>query len=202
MTPRSRKRIASWLASVNGDGWKGVALCAFLAGLLLAAAVGDAPRALLGYERGAIAAGEYWRLLTAHLVHFDLRHAALNALGLLLLWALFSRDYRPRHWVAIIAASIAAIDAGLWFLDPAIEWYVGASGWLHGVMAAGTLAHLRRGDLDGWILAAFLAAKLASEQWGPLPFAGGAPVIVQAHLFGAIGGLVAAACLPSRREPL
>ncbi len=202
MTPRSRKRIASWLASVNGDGWKGVALCAFLAGLLLAAAVGDAPRALLGYERGAIAAGEYWRLLTAHLVHFDLRHAALNALGLLLLWALFSRDYRPRHWVAIIAASIAAIDAGLWFLDPAIEWYVGASGWLHGVLAAGALAHLRRREADGYLLAVLLTVKLAVEQRGALPLAGDMPVVVQAHLYGAMGGLAVALCLPSRREPL
>lgn len=199
---RSRNRASRWLASVNGDGRHGLMLAALLACLLLSSAAGDSGRALLRYERAGIGTGEFWRLLTAHGVHLGFSHAALNALGLVLMWALFARDFRPLHWVAIVLAAVVAIDAGLWFFAPSVSWYVGASGWLHGVMAAGTLAHLRRGDLDGWILAAFLAAKLASEQWGPLPFAGGAPVIVQAHLFGAIGGLVAAACLPSRREPL
>ena len=42
-------------------------------------------------------------------------------------------------------------------------------------MTAGTLAHLRRRDLDGWILAAFIIAKLAYEQFaGAMPFAGAA----------------------------
>ncbi len=33
-------------------------------------------------------------------------------------------------------------------------------------MAAGTLAHLRRGERDGWVLAVFLLGKLAYEHWG------------------------------------
>jgi hypothetical protein len=81
---------------------------------------------------------------------------------------------------------------------------VGSSGALHGVLAAGTLAHLRRGDFDGWILAVFLVAKLAYEQWsGALPFAGGTmPVVTDAHLYGALGGLAAAAAMTPNRQPL
>ena len=57
----------------------------------------------------------------------------------------------------------------------------------------GTLAHLRRGDLDGWILALFILAKLAYEQFaGALPLAGSPDTVVDAHLYGAIGGLVLA----------
>ena len=90
----------------------------------------------------------------------------------------------------------------LWFFDPEIEWYVGASGALHGVMTAGTLAHLRRRDLDGWILAVFIIAKLSYEQFaGSMPFAGAANTVVDAHLYGAVGGFVLALCLRSRREP-
>ncbi|MGE0581689.1 MAG: rhombosortase [Steroidobacteraceae bacterium] len=203
VTPtRARNRLTRWLASVNGDGWRGWVLLVLVVALMLSGVDGDTMRARFGYERADLAAGELWRLLTAHGVHLDLRHAALNALGLLLMWALFARDFRPRRWLAIVVASIVAIDAGLWFLAPRIEWYVGASGWLHGVMAAGTLAHVRRRDPAGWILAAFLAAKLAIEQQGALPLAGDMPVVVQAHLYGALGGLAAALCLPSRREPL
>ena len=77
-----------------------------------------------------------------------------------------------------------------------------ASGALHGVMAAGTLAHLRRRDLDSWILAVILLAKLSYEQIaGSTPFAGDASTVVDAHLYGAIGGLSLALFLSSRREP-
>ncbi len=76
-------------------------------------------------------------------------------------------------------------------------------GALHGVMTAGTIAHLRRRDLDGWILAIFIVGKLAYEQLaGALPFAGTTNTIVDAHLYGAIGGVVLALLMNSRRQPL
>jgi rhomboid family GlyGly-CTERM serine protease len=110
------------------------------------------------------------------------------------MWALFIRDYRPRQWFLILIAATAAIDAGLWFRDTDVIWYVGASGVLHGVMAAGILAQLRRGERSGMILAVFLAVKLGYEQFaGALPFAGSAVVVVvNAHLYGVLGGLAAA----------
>ena len=191
------------LTSLNCDGMYGVGLLVACAVLLLPELGGDAGRALLRYDRVALAAGQWWRLLTAHVVHLGLEHAALNSLGLVLMWALFARDYTPGQWVSIALASIAAIDAGLWLRDSTVAWYVGSSGALHGVMAAGTLAHLRRRDLDGWILGAFIIVKLTYEQTsGALPFAEGEGVVVDAHLYGALGGLAVAAFLKSRAEPL
>jgi rhomboid family GlyGly-CTERM serine protease len=197
-------RFKPLLASLNGDGRYGVALIIVCAVLLLPELTGEWGRAAVRYERHAIAAGEWWRLITAHLVHLDLEHAVLNALGLVLMWSLFARDYSPRQWLAIVAATFAVIDAGLWFRDPQIDWYVGASGALHGVMAAGTYAHVRRGDLDGWILAIFIVVKLIYEQWhGQLPFnESGVPVVVNAHLYGALGGFVLAVAMKPRAEPL
>jgi rhomboid family GlyGly-CTERM serine protease len=192
------------LTSLNCDGPYGLGLLITCAVLLLSELGGDSGRALLRYERAGLAAGQWWRLLTAHLVHLDLEHAALNSLGLVLMWALFARDYRPRQWILITLTAMAAIDAGLWLRDSTVAWYVGSSGALHGVMAAGTLAHLRRRDLDGWILAAFIIVKLSYEQMtGALPFSeSGAGVVVDAHLYGALGGGLAATFLRPRLEPL
>jgi rhomboid family GlyGly-CTERM serine protease len=192
------------LASLNCDGKFGLGLLVACAVLLLPELGGDAGRELLRYDRAGLAAGQWWRLLTAHLVHLDLEHAGLNSLGLVLMWALFARDYEPRQWVVIVLATIGAIDVGLWLRDSTVLWYVGSSGALHGVMAAGTLAHLRRRDLDGWILVAFIVVKLSFEQGaGALPFAGsGASVVVDAHLYGVLGGTATAAFLKSRPEPL
>mgnify|MGYP003460770789 CR=1 FL=1 len=171
---------------MNCDGRYGLALLIVAACLLLASAGGDTVRAFARFERAAIADGEYGRLLTAHVVHLGLRHTVLNVLGLVLMWALFARDYRPGRWLVIVFASIIAIDE-----DPV--------GWR---LDHGTLAHVRRRDPDGWILAVFLVGKLGLEQWHALPLAGDVPVVVQAHLYGALGGLAAALCLSSQREPV
>jgi rhomboid family GlyGly-CTERM serine protease len=188
--------LAGTLKSLNGDRSYGIALLFALGVLLLPELAGPAVREALKFDRGLLAQGEWWRLLSAHFVHLDLVHAVLNGLGLILMWALFARDYRPLGWLAIYLASSLAVSAGLWFLNPELEWYVGASGALHGVMTAGTWAHLRRGDLDGWILALFILGKLAYEQFaGALPLAGSPDTVVDAHLYGAIGGLVLAPLL-------
>src|SRR3954468_6054739 len=190
------------LKSLNGDRAFGWALLGCCAALLLPVLGGAPLRDALQYDRAAISAGQWWRLLSAHFVHLDAEHAALNTLGLVLMWALFARDYSPLRWAAIYLAAALAISAGLWRFDPHIAWYVGASGALHGVMTAGTLAHLRRRDLDGWILAVFIVAKLSYEQLaGSMPFSGALNTVVDAHLYGAIGGLLFALCLRSRAEP-
>jgi rhomboid family GlyGly-CTERM serine protease len=196
---RPVKRVARLLASLNCDGWHGLALLAVCAALLALTATGETGRQWLEYRRTAVAAGEWWRLVTAHLVHLDLRHAVINCAGLALMWALFERDYTGRQWLAILVGAAAAIDAGLWVWSSTVGWYVGSSGVLHGVMAAGALAHLRRREADGWVLAAFLAAKLAWGHWvGALPLGLHSEVVVDAHVYGAAGGLVVAALFRPR----
>lgn len=196
-------RTARLLRALNCDppyGWALLGCCGLL---LLLSATGEAGREWLRYDRAALGSGELWRLVTAHFVHLDLHHVLLNCLGTVLMWALFARDYTPRHWAAIVTVSIAAIDAGLWLWDSTLRWYVGSSGALHGVMAAGAIAHLRRGEAEGWVLAAFLAGKLAWEHWmGALPTAASLPVVTQAHVYGVLGGLAAASFLRPARKPV
>jgi rhomboid family GlyGly-CTERM serine protease len=197
-------RFKSALTSLNGDGGHGLALIGIAILLLMPELNGDATRAALRYERVAIAAGEWWRLITAHFVHIDLEHTLLNLMGVVLMWAIFARDLRPREWLIVTVVVLLSIDAGLWFWDRQVDWYVGASGVLHGFMAAGTYVHVRRGDLDGWILVVFIMLKLGYEQWsGALPFVeSGMPVVLNAHLYGALGGFAAAACLKPLRKSL
>ena len=187
------------LRSLNFDGRRGVALLLACVLLLLLTVPGESGRALLRYERNALGSGQWWRLLSAHVIHLDLRHALLNVVGLALVWALFARDYSPMAWLAILLGAIAAIDAGLWLRDSTVQWYVGSSGALHGALAAGALAHVRRGERDGWLLVGLLATKLLYEQTvGALPFSGSDPVVVDAHLYGVAGGAAVAAFLSPR----
>jgi rhomboid family GlyGly-CTERM serine protease len=192
-------RLRGLLHALNCDGRLGLTLAAACVLLLLPSLTGEPGRLLLRYDREALAAGEWWRLLTAHVVHLGVRHALLNDLGLALMWALFARDYSLRQWAAVVLGAVVAIDAGLWLCDSTLEWYVGSSGALHGVMAAGALAHLRRGEPAGAVLALALLAKLAYEYWaGALPFSAGLPVVTSAHLYGVIGGSAVAAFMKPR----
>lgn len=158
-------------------------------------ALGDTFTAILRYERGAIASGGWWRLLTAHLVHLDLHHLVLNELGLVLMWSLFAEDFDALGWLFIVFAGALAISSGLWWLSPRIAWYVGASGVLHAVLGAGTAQHLLARVWDRWLLLAVLVGKLLFEQ-----FAGHDQpnVVVDAHLYGAVAGFLAGAALSAR----
>jgi rhomboid family GlyGly-CTERM serine protease len=157
--------------------------------------LGDSISELLRYDRGAIAAGGWWRLLTAHIVHLDAHHLVLNELGLVLMWSLFASDYDAIEWTVIVLAGALAISCGLWWLSPRVVWYVGLSGVLHSVMGAGAAKHLFERTWDRWILIIFLAGKLAYEQLGgPEP----PLVVVDAHLYGAIAGFAVGAALCGR----
>jgi rhomboid family GlyGly-CTERM serine protease len=202
-SPAFVNRLQETLRSLNCDGRLGLALLAACLLLLLPALGGEPGRLLLRYERAGLAQGQWWRLATAHLVHLDLRHALLNSLGLVLLWALFARDYSPKAWLAIALGAMTGIDAGLWLADSTVQWYVGSSGVLHGIMAAGALAQVRTGERGGWPLVALLALKLAYEHWvGALPLSGSDVVVVDAHLYGVLGGAGVAAFLKPHGAPL
>lgn len=170
-----------------------IAICLLLAALThwLWPATTEALR----YQRDAVLRGEVWRLLTAHLVHGDGQHLALNMLGTALIAALFPRTYGVGQWLVILLASAAAIDIGFVAFTPLLDWYVGASGILHGALAAGVIAWWRTGQRGLAVaLGAILLGKLAWEQWqGALPLATGLVVIVDAHAYGCLGGVIGSA---------
>ncbi|MCG8435248.1 MAG: rhombosortase, partial [Gammaproteobacteria bacterium] len=160
---------------------------------------GLGPESVLRYDRDAISAGEVWRLVTGNLIHLGAMHLALNLMGLGLIWALCGREFRPLFWLAVWGAGIFGVSLGLFAFNPELRWYVGLSGVLHGLLAAGALGLVAHRRFGGWTILSFLAAKLAWEQWqGPLPFTAstaGGPVIVDAHFYGAIAGAVTATAI-------
>jgi rhomboid family GlyGly-CTERM serine protease len=167
---------------------------------------GDEMREVARYERDAIAGGQIWRLVSGHLVHLGFGHLWPNLAALVVIGALFEDVFRNADWWRLSVVCAAAIDAGLYVLDPDVRWYVGLSGVLHGYVAAGALALMWRREALGFVLAIGLGGKLLYEQVvGPVPFTAesvGGPVVVAAHLYGAAGGLLteAAAHVIRRRR--
>jgi len=155
---------------------------------------GDALRGLGRFERDGLIAGEIWRLITGHLVHLGWPHLWMNLAALAILVVLFERQLRARDWCGIGLVAALSIDAGLWWFESDLVWYVGLSGVLHGLMLAGGLRLLFERLPLGIPIVLSVIAKLAWEQVaGPLPFSeatAGGGVVIAAHLYGAVGGLV------------
>jgi rhomboid family GlyGly-CTERM serine protease len=193
-----------------GDGWPQqllplwpLLLLALL--IILLTALGETGRELLRYQRDAmLSTHEYWRWFTGHLVHGSWQHTLLNLAGLAVIATLFRGSFTRRQWLVIALLSITCIDTGFWWLMPQLQWYVGLSGVLHGLLAAGAVAWWRMEERGfSAILTAIVVGKLCWEQWhGALPLSGELNVIVNAHLYGAVGGGLGGLCfvrsLPAR----
>jgi len=190
------------LKSLNCDGRNGLSLLAGAAFVMLLAVPAGYMREHFAYARGPLQHGEAWRLVTGHLVHLDLSHALLNVVGLALVWALYRGAWRLGEWSVVLVTGMLAIDAGLWWLQPQVQWYVGASGVLHALIAAGVIAQWNTERGICIVVAVLLGAKLLWEAWhGALPFAGEShDVVLSAHRYGAAGGILAATALTLRRK--
>ena len=155
-------------AALQWDRGRWIWLLVILLAMDAVLGLGDNVNQLLRYDRGAIAAGGWWRLLTAHIVHLDVHHLILNELGLGAGVVVVRAGLRCGGVVRHRAApGRSAISCGLWWLSPRVGWYVGASGVLHSVMAAGVARSTWRsgpGIAGCWLVG--LCAKLAWEQWG------------------------------------
>jgi membrane associated rhomboid family serine protease len=110
----SANGLAGVLRSLNCDRAYAIALIGVIALLALPELLGQPARQIMSFDRPAIAAGQWWRLLSAHFVHLDAQHAALNSLG----WCSCghcSRATIPLALAAIYLGAALAVSAGLWF---------------------------------------------------------------------------------------
>lgn len=148
----------------------------------------------LRYDRNAILSGEIWRIFTGHLAHLTWTHLFMNLMGLALVWGLFDRHLQPKRWIHATLFAGFGISLLLMVVDPHLRWYVGLSGVLHGMFIVGCLYDMKTGRWDSKLLLALIIAKLLWEQLvGPLPGSektAGGSVVVDAHLFGALMGLI------------
>lgn len=163
--------------------------------LLLATELGGEPlRELLRYDRAAIAAGQWWRLLSGNFVHLGWYHWFLNELGLLVLVLLCPE----RLSLMVLARRVLLIGTAmalcLYAFVPRLQNYVGMSGVIHGLFVLGLLPQVRRRDLVSLGCLVFLLGKLGYEQFAGAPVSDetaiGGSVITDSHFFGALSALV------------
>ena len=97
-----------------------------LVAALLASLSPTLARALV-FDRGAIAAGQWWRLLTGNWVHFSAGHLLVDALALGVTgWKIERRHHAS--FALLCGVTAPAIELSVFFLAPGVGQYGGLSG--------------------------------------------------------------------------
>ncbi|KAB8188827.1 rhomboid family intramembrane serine protease [Nonomuraea phyllanthi] len=135
-------------------------------------------------------------IVFAPFLHVGFGHLMANSLPLLILGFLAGmRDLRKFLWASVLIILIGGL--GTWLTSPRV-YTVGASGLIFGYFGY----ILARGLFDRRLLDLVIAAGVGFAYWGIL--AGLLPnqegISWQGHLFGLIGGVVAAWVLRRKRE--
>jgi rhomboid family GlyGly-CTERM serine protease len=176
----------------------GLAITAIALYLVLGAAPGD-----WVFDREAIAAGEWWRLITGHWVHGDLQHATWDIAALVLFGMLFEARLQSRLPLVLLVASIG-VDAWLWWGVPTLRYYCGLSGILNGLLILG-LMQLWRDERHPLALltavGAALKIVLEMSTGQALLTETAWPSVPTAHAAGLLCGLVMAAVIPVMGRP-
>ncbi|MGW6173904.1 rhomboid family intramembrane serine protease [Arthrobacter sp. NPDC055138] len=165
---------------------------AFLANLIaggyFSLLLGIAPRRLDGLDG----------VLFGPLLHADTSHLLSNTLPLLVLGFLTLLE-GIRRFTVVLACSWVASGLGVWLTGAGLT--IGASGLVFGLLAYLLVRGFYNRSWRQILLAVVIFIFYGSVLWGVLPTA--MPGISwQAHLFGAVGGVVAAVLLRRRRPGL
>ncbi len=170
-------------------------LAAFVFLMVSLGLAGEAVNPWLAYAPDAIAQGQVWRLVTCHLVHFNLWHLTLNVSGFLLCCYFFADVYSRRLFFWWFCVSAPAVGLLLYQVDDLQGYYMGFSGLLHGWLVVALVAGWRT---QPWLHGAMLTLMLARLVWEQLPWYDAnylvhlidASVHPNAHLYGAACGLL------------
>lgn len=164
----------------------------FLAGLMVIGAF--IPSSAFTILPWAELQGEFWRLLTGHLVHTNSAHLLLNLTGFGLICLAFPDRLHWRNRCLMWLVLFVSVGLALSLFDP-IEYY-GFSGVLHGYLAFVLISFWRRQPVIHGVALLGLAVKIIFEQLNPESTTSttaamiAAPVAIQAHLYGVIAGAV------------
>ncbi|NQZ88450.1 MAG: rhombosortase [Colwellia sp.] len=150
---------------------------------------------LLIYQRTLVTQGEVWRVFSSHFFHTNGFHFLLNAAAVVMLWALHGQFYTIKSYLIVFMMSAITTSIGIHWFSPDIEQYVGLSGVLHGIFIWGAIEDIKAKERTGYLLLLGVILKIAHEQYygasEDVAVLIGAKVAINAHLWGAIGGVIA-----------
>jgi membrane associated rhomboid family serine protease len=137
-------------------------------------------------------------ILFAPFLHGNFPHLIANTVPFLTLgWFVMLRRTSDFWWVSIISALIGGL--GTWLISPTFSIHIGASGVIFGYLGFLLSRGYFERNFASMMLSVTVGVLYGGLLWGVLPQQPG--VSWQGHLFGFIGGVVAAKLLAEPKPP-
>ncbi|GAC14875.1 rhombosortase [Aliiglaciecola lipolytica] len=147
----------------------------------------------LALVRSELPRTHWWQFITANFVHTNTNHLLLNLAGVLLLWVVHGEYYKISNYLFNSLVLSFWVTFGIYIFSPTLSWYAGLSGVLHGLFVYGACKDIQHKIKFGWLLFVGIWVKIGYEQlFGADQMISdliAANVAVDAHLYGALGGL-------------
>jgi rhomboid family GlyGly-CTERM serine protease len=140
------------------------------------------------FQQDWVQKAEFWRVVTAHWIHFSWQHLLLNSLGLVLIVAIARPAWSIGRWIVYNLLLAIGISMLLTWFNPELTWYVGYSGVLFGVFLLAAIELFKTERIIALLLGLGVCIKVVLEQTGSVAVTTsdfiGVPVIIDAHLYG------------------
>lgn len=133
--------------------------------------------------------GELRDVVPAAFLHFGFGHLAANSVPLLVLGFLVALS-GLRRLLGVAAVIILVSGLGVWLTAPAHSTTAGASGVVFGLLGYLVVRGVVNRSIGELAVGVLVGVIYGSVLWGVLPTAAG--VSWQGHLFGLVGGVLAA----------
>ena len=152
---------------------------------------------------------QWWAVLSKHFFHTNHAHLAVNIVGLFLLCMLYGDYFSPQQTyvkfgLLFLCLCISTSLLTFWFSKTDGN-FIGLSGVLHGIFMWGVVQDIRFGIKTGYLLLIGLLAKIIQEQFFEdsafMSTVINADVAVDAHLYGAIAGLILGLVIKAQITP-
>jgi membrane associated rhomboid family serine protease len=140
-------------------------------------------------------------VLFSPLLHSGFRHLMANSVPFLVLGCLVAIDGARRFWAVTAIVTVVA-GLGIWLVSPSFTVTIGASSLVFGYLGYLVVHGLRTRRARDILVALLVLALYGSALVGAVPWLVGPGVSWQGHMFGAVGGGLAAWWLaPTARVP-
>lgn len=165
-------------------------LTVWLAMALSAAAATSTPEQW-SLDIAKVQQGEWWRLVSGHLVHLSWQHYRYDLLALGMVFYICSRLGEKFHTIAFSGLFSASATSAVVMIVHPVDIYCGVSGITAGLLSFAALLLIVQGArISGYVVLVAMLFKTCLE-WRGISASGVAPVW-QAHCAGAAAGVCVA----------
>jgi rhomboid family GlyGly-CTERM serine protease len=163
--------------------------------IVIFAAASDTLFPLLSLEYTHLERGELWRLFTGNFVHFGWPHTLMNLAAFFLCALALLNSFPARQLMGLIVFCCLSVGLGVYYFNPEYGTYAGLSGAIHGFIVAGLMRNKHHPYWVNIFLVGLVFVKIIYEhqpnyQATQLQTLIPVPVAYDAHMYGAIAGLV------------